>query len=188
MINRLFIAVTLAVCLVSHGAWAASNFLENPGTNGFIATPYNLLSTELNTLASGACAVSSVGGTSGVFSQTNTASAPWMSIYFTAGGAVTPVTGQLLEGWFLRSPDGGTTFETVTATCSTTVPPLPRAPDFIIPLSAAAYASGNIAWANNGSLVPAPFESNKVELWNTGTAALPASGNLIKAGPVVIQY
>ena len=185
MLKRFLAALTITTFAASP-AWA-TNFLETPGTNGFIATPFNLQSTELNALGSGACATSSVGGTSGVFSQTNTVSAPWLSIYFTSGGAFTPIVGQALYGWFLLSPDGGTNFETQTATCSATVPPLARGPDFIIPLSNAAYASGNDAWAA-GRIVPAPWESFKIIVWNTGTTALPATGNLIKTGPTAIQY
>jgi len=182
------LAVSLAAACP---AWAATNFLEAPGTNGFITTPFSLQSTELNTLGSGACATSSVGGTSGVFKQTNNVNAIWGSIYFTSGGSFTPVAGQSLYGWFLLSSDGGTTFETQVATCSTTVAPFTRGPDFVIPLANAAYASGNIAWAG-GRFVQLPWESYKVVIWNTnGTGAvtaLPATSNLIKVGPTAIQY
>lgn len=164
----------------------ASNFLLQAGTSGFLATPFNLQSTELNALASGSAAVSSVGGTSGVFSQTNTINAIFGSVYFTAGGSFTPTAGGFLAGWFLLSTDGGTTFETVVATPSTTVLAIPRPPDFVIPLSAAAYASGNIAWAT-GRFVSLPFESFKVEIQNLSGAALSASGHLIKLGPVGTQ-
>ena len=165
-----------------------SNFLENPGTNGFTATPYSLLSTELNSLANGAAAVSSVGGasTSGVFTQTDTHSAIWGSLYFTAGGAFTPTAGGFLAGWFLLSPDG-TNFETEVATPSATVPALSRAPDFTVPLDVAAFASGNIRWCQ-GRFIMLPWESNKVLLQNMSGAALPSSGNLVSAGPVAIEY
>jgi hypothetical protein len=165
----------------------ATNFLDAPGTNGFIATPFNLLTTEINTLGSGSAATSSVGGTSGVFNQTNFANGIWGSIYFTSGGAFTPTTGQALLGWFLISPDGGTTFESVIATPSTTVAALSRTPDFVIPLDNAAFASGNIRWAQ-GRYVKLPWESCKILVQNTGTTALPASGNIIKCGPVAVQY
>ena len=58
----------------------ATDFLQDPGTNGFIATPFNLLSTELNSLVTGNTAVSSAGGTSGVFTQTNYNSAIFCEI------------------------------------------------------------------------------------------------------------
>lgn len=164
-----------------------TNFLQASGTNGFIATPFNLLSTEINTLGSGSAATSSVGGSSGVFSQSNSSSAIWGSAYFTAGGSFTPTAGQALLGWLLLSPDGGTTFETAVSTPSTTVAALSRTPDFVIPLDNAAFASGNIRWCQ-GRFIQLPWESYKVLLQNTGTTALPSSGNLIKVGPTAIQY
>lgn len=165
----------------------ATNFLEAAGTNGFLATPFNLLSTELNSLASGAAATSSVGGTAGVFSQTNDANAIWGSLYFTAGGAFTPAVGGYIAGWFLLSTDGGTTFEAAISTPSTTVAALSRSPDFIISLDNVAYASGNIRWCQ-GRRINLPWESYKVLFQNNSGVALPASGNLIKVGPVAIQY
>jgi hypothetical protein len=167
----------------------ATNFLNSAGSNGFISAPINLMSTELNALGSGAAATSSVGGASGVFSQTNFSSAAWLSIYFTAGGAFTPVVGQCLYGWFLKSPDGGSTFESAIATPSTTVLALPRSPDFIIPLDNVAFASGNIKWAQ--SFIKSPWEFSKVIIQNIGGSspvALSASGHTIKAGGVAIQY
>jgi hypothetical protein len=167
-----------------------TNFLEASGTNGFVSAPINLLSTEINTLGSGSAAISSVGGSSGVFDQSSFGNCPWLSIYFTSGGAFTPVVGQCLYGWFLLSPDGGASFETEVATPSTTVLALSRNPDFIIPLDNAAYATGNIRWCQ-GRFVKAPWESSKIIVQNVGGAspvALPSSGNLIKAGGVAIQY
>jgi hypothetical protein len=188
MLKRLFLAAALmsGAC----PAWAATNFLEAPGTNGAIATPFVLDTTELNALGSGLCVTSSVNGTSGVFSQSNAGSAPWSSIFFSSGGAFTPVAGQVLMGWFLHSSDGGTTFETQTATCSTTVAPLPRPADFTIPLSVAAYASGNRAYASGPVLNS--WDSYKVIIWNANqigaVTALPATGNTITLFPKAIQY
>lgn len=164
-----------------------TNFLLASGTNGFIQTPINLLSTEINTLGSGSAAISSVGGSSGVFNQSSTSNAPFGSIYFVAGGSFTPSAGQYLAGWFLLSTDGGTTFETAVSTPSTTVQALSRSPDFIIPLDNAAFASGNIRWCQ-GRFIQLPWESYKVLLQNSGTTALPSSGNLIKVGSTAIQY
>lgn len=159
----------------------ATNFLEATGTNGFIATPFNLMSTELNSLATATNIVSSVGGTSGKFSQTDFASALWGEIHFLSGGAFTPTAGGYLAGWFLYSPDGGSTFEKVVAATD-----LPRPPDFIIPLFASAYATNDIAQASG--IVRLPWWSTKVYIGNRSGATLPASGNLIKAAPVAIQY
>ena len=159
----------------------ATNFLQASGTNGFIATPFNLMSTELNTLANNSSAVSSVGGSSGIFTLANFANAIWCEIYFTFGGACTPVAPNAIYGWFLFSPDGGTTFETTAANTD-----LPRAPDFIIPILISAYATGNIAQASG--LVRVQAGSSKVFINSHVGASLPSSGNLIKAAPVAIQY
>ena len=163
-----------------------SPFVQIPGTNGFVVSPYDLQSTELNSLASGSASTSSVAGTSGVYSQTNSSGAIWGDIWFIAGGAVTPTAGGALVGWFLRSTNGGTTFESVTATPSATVMALPRSPDFTIPLSNSAYASGNVAFASGPVLLP--FESFKAVIQNLGGAALPASGNHVTLGPVETGY
>jgi hypothetical protein len=158
-----------------------TNFLESAGTNGFLATPFNLLSTELNALATATSTASSVGGAGGVFTQTNYANAIWAEVYFQSGGAFTPAAPNYLAGWFLFSPDGGTTFE---ATVSNT--DLPRAPDFIIPLFVSAYATNSVSQASG--LVRVPFWSNKVFINSHAGATLPATGNVIKAAPVAIQY
>lgn len=162
----------------------ATTLQLDPGTNGWVHAIVDLLTTELNALASGAAVTSSVGGTSGVFSQTNFSNAPLSEIWFTAGGAFTPAAGGYLAGWFLKSTDGGTTFEATVATPSTTVPALSRNPDFIIPLDNAAYASGNIRFGTPSNL-PAP--STKVALQNMSGVALPPTGNKITAGPYTYQ-
>ena len=156
----------------------ATSFLETAGTNGFIATPFNLLTTELNTLANGSSATSSVGGTSEVFTQTNYANAQKCQIYFTSGGAFTPTGASYFQGWFLFSPDNGTSYETAAL--------ITRNPDFIIPLAGSAFASTNIALANGVTRVP--WWTNKVYLTNNSGVSLPASGNTLKAGPVADQY
>jgi hypothetical protein len=159
----------------------------DPGTQGWkTSAVVNLQTTELNSLASGAAATSSVGGggSNGEFSQTDFASAPMLEIWFTAGGAFTPSAGGALYGWFLKSPDGGTSFESIVATPSTTVQALSRSPDFVIPLDNAAYASGNIRF---GGQVQAPAPTTKVVIQNMSGAALPASGNKVTAGPYTYQ-
>ena len=47
----------------------AADFLLDPGTNGYITSLFNLVTTELNTLGIASATTSSVGGSSGVFSQ-----------------------------------------------------------------------------------------------------------------------
>lgn len=164
-----------------------TNFLDYAGTNGFLTTPFNLLSTELNALANGGSVVSSVGGTSGVFSQTNWASAIWTLSWFKAGGAFggSPNAGSFLALWFLLSTDGGTSFEK-TVTSSTSVPPVPRAADITIPLVNAAYAANDLAFCDG--FRKAPWVSHKVCLWNLSGQTLPTSGSLVLAGPVATQY
>lgn len=169
----------------------ATNFLNAAGTNGLIQAQFNLLTTELNTLGSGAAATSSVGGTSGVFTQASWSNAIWAGLQFKAGGAFTPVAAQVLLGWFLLSQDGGSTFEALLSTPSTTVPALGRAPDFVIPLyeGGGAFASGSIR-AANGRYIKTPWESHKIVLQNFGASAvaLPASGNVLSGTGVAVQY
>ena len=169
----------------------ATNFLNAAGTNGFIQASFNLLTTELNALGSGSAATSSVGGSSGVFTQSNYSNAIWTGIQFNSGGSFTPVAGQVLLGWFLLSMDGGSTFEALISTPSTTVPALGRPADFVIPLyeGGAAWASGNKRNLT-GRYVKAPWESHKIVLQNFGAsaAALPASGNTLTAVGMAVQY
>lgn len=166
---------------------AGPDFLLDPGTNGFIASAFNLQTTELNSLASGGAATSSVGGSSGVFSQTNFGNAIECLLSFTAGGAWTPTAGGVIAGWWLESTDGGTNFETLISTPSTTVPALSRPPDFIIPVyeGGAAWASTNFRFSQPSR---APYPSCKVVAQNLSGAALPAAGNIIKAYPVAWKY
>lgn len=111
-----------------------TNFLEySGGTGGFLTSPFNLMTTELNTLTNGSSATSSVGGTSGVFTQSSQGSGIWGFAHFKSGGAVTPTAGGYIAGWFLYSPDAGSTFEFTVSNTD-----LPRNPDFIIPLYASA--------------------------------------------------
>lgn len=159
----------------------ATNFLEAAGTNGFIAAPFNLQSTELNALGSGNSAISSVGGTAGVFTQTNDANAIWGAIDFVSGGAFTPSAGGYIAGWFLYSPDGGTSFEKTVANTD-----LPRAADFIIPLLNSAYAANDISQAQG--IIRLPWWSYKVFVVNHSGVALPATGNLLKLGGVAVQF
>lgn len=163
-----------------------TNFLDSAGTNGFLTAPFSLLTTELNALASGSAATSSVGGTSGVFNQTNFAQGMWGLLWFTAGGAFTPVLGAALSGWFLQSPNGGTTFESLVAAPSTTVAALSRAPDFVLPLDNASYTAGNIRFAP--SFFKLPWPSCKIVLQNNSGVVLPSTGNILTVGPVATQY
>ena len=159
----------------------ATNFLYAAGTDGFIATPFNLQTTELNSLASGNTIISSVGGSSGVFSQTQTLAAMWAIISFLAGGSFTPTGSPFLSGWFVSKADDGH-FEKL---ISNTAPP--RSPDFVIPLFASAYAANDLALCQGG-LVRLPPNLFEVLIQNNSGVALPSSGNKIICGPVAAQY
>jgi hypothetical protein len=164
----------------------ATNFLDAAGVNGLIQAAFNLMTTELNTLGSGSAATSSVAGP---FSQTSWSNAIWGGIYFTSGGAFTPTAGGYLAGWFLLSFDGGSTFESLISTPSTTVLAIGRAPDFVIPTyeGGAAWAGTNIRW-QQGRFCKVPWESHKVVIQNLSGVALPASGNTLKGTGMAVQY
>lgn len=163
-----------------------TDFLLDPGTSGFIITPFNLQTTELNSLASGSAATSSAGGggANGKYSQTDFANAIETEVWFISGGSITPTAGACISGWWLKSTDGGTTFESLLSTPSTTVPALPRGPDFIIPLAAAAGTPTSFG----STPFRAPYTSCKVEVQNFTGVALASSGNKILAGPVAWHY
>lgn len=158
--------------------FAATNFLEAPGTNGFITAPFALMgTTDLSGLANG----NGVTSTAAALSQTTFANAIWTLIYFQAAGAFTPTAGGYLAGWWLQSDNGGTNFEKVVANTD-----LPRPPDFIIPMYVSAYASGDRTWASG--IVKAPFPGCKAFVMNHAGVSLSANNHLIQAAPVAIQY
>jgi hypothetical protein len=135
--------------LWKEGLVTAETFLINSNTGN---------ETGFSALANGGAVSSSVSGASGVFAPSVWGRAPYGLIIFNAGGAFTPAVNGALLGWFRRSLDGGTTFESLITTPSTTVPALERAPDFVIPLSNVAHASGNkvlAAWPVE--IPPVPF-------------------------------
>jgi hypothetical protein len=145
--------------------------------SGFIVNPFDLMTTELNGAGSGTTQVSSVGGAGGIFtSETNFGQAIWGQIWFEPGAAMSPASGGFLSGWFLTSPDGGSTFE---------ASPPQRNPDFIVPLPAS-VASGSLYAADGLVRLPAP--DAKVALENNTTVSLPASGSHLKVGPVAVKY
>ncbi|HEV2550800.1 MAG TPA: hypothetical protein VGU20_26040 [Stellaceae bacterium] len=162
-----------------------TNFLWDAGTsnNGLLTSAFSLLTTELNSIASTDSALSSVGGSSGVFTNGNTAQAIFAELQFEFGAAVGSAlsAGANLAGWFVQSQDGGSTFE---ATASNA--PLPRAPDFIIPLPATTIAIAAIYKAQG--LVRVPALQFKVFLLNNSGQPLPSSGNILQIAPVAVQY
>lgn len=161
-------------------SFATVDFLwDNSGTNGQITSTLTLLSTELNSLANAAVIISSVGGTSGTFTQGNTASAVWGIVTFNAGTAgATCAAGANIALWFLQSANNST-FE------STTTAPA-RAPDAIVPLPASTLNATFIAQG----LVQVPALPFKVLAQNNcGTSGtLAASGNTVTIALVAIHY
>ena len=125
------------------------------------------------TIAAGGTLLASYWNGTGVVRPVDTNQALFADIMYINGGSWTPGVGQVLSGWFLRSYDGGTTFETGIATPGTTVAAISRAPDFIIPLDNALYAAGNIRMSPGVNLPSEPF---KLVIQNNGTVAAAANG------------
>lgn len=144
-----------------------------------VGTTVNLIaSTELNGLANNGTVTST-----GSFSQTNFASAPYaylMLTVVTAGWNVT-AGGANISGWFLLSDDGSNFEATVTGSA------LSRAPDFFIPLPLVSpIAIGRYFAA--GPVVPVPWSSFKVYLQNNTGAATSSNSHTLRAMPLADTY
>lgn len=166
----------------------ATNFLHAVGTNGFIVTPFDLFPASeaaFDTLTNGSTVTSSSGGSSGKFTQSNFGSAQYGLIWFTVGDtAFTPVAGGNLSGWFIHSPDGGSTFENTDANVA-----IPRPPDFIIPFTAAALNTSDIIFASG--LVLLPYDTCKIYVQNNAGVTLGNTTSThakLTCGPVADQY
>jgi hypothetical protein len=166
----------------------AVDFLWAAGTsnNGLIASALSLLTTELESVTSASVVQSSVGGSSGLFTNANTGQAIWGEIFYYPGnaGLTTGSGAPNLAGWFETTPDG-TAFESSAAAPA-------RPPDFIIPLPASTAIGG----ANNtvykaAGLVRLPALKFYVLIQNNAGATLGAGGTsapYIKLAPVAVQY
>lgn len=175
------VAATFVALAVSFAAHAATPFLWQPGTsNGGLSAPaLTLMTTELNSLASGSVAVSSIGGASGVFSNANTGQVIWSPMVLTLGATAGAFqTGGNLSCWFLQSVDG-VTFESISAAP-------PRAPDVVFPVPASAL-SATAAFLSQG-LVRVPALKFKILCQNNSGQALNAAGNTIVLAPTAVQY
>lgn len=182
--SALDVNLKTSAATVNTGTHTLTSSVYAAGTNGFTTAPFSVLTTEMNAQAAsgaGSVVVSSVNGTSGKFNQTSTGNAIFGRCWLTSGGIFTPTAGGNLSIWFLTSTDGGTTFE---LNPSSSVPP-PRAPDIIIPLTAAAYAANNVVMSPPRQNLWA--ETVKIVLQNNAGAALPATGNVITCGPEATQ-
>lgn len=139
------------------------------------------MTTELNALANSSTttlAISSVGGMSGIFGQSQTAGAVYADAEYAAGGTASPLAGGFIELWLLRSLDG-TNFEDGTAA----IPPA-RPADLIIPVRDGTAITPR---AGASGLVLPPF-SWKALVRNQTGVALPATGNKISLTAYSLQY
>lgn len=146
------------------------------GTGGFVTAPYNLFTTELNTLASGNTAISSVGGTSGVFDQSNTGGYVWGVLSFVSGGTWTPAANGYIEGWWLGKDDA-TGYQKYLSNAAQA-----RPADWVIGLLNTSHASGDVVGADG--LVRLPAHAHKVLTRSVAGATMPSSGNKIMVGAV----
>lgn len=164
----------------------ATNFLEYAGgTGGLIGGSATTVAwvTALASLTNGSASTSST-----VFSQATFTQAQKLQGWFINGTAsFTPVAGGCLTFWWLLSTDGGTTFETLVSTPSSTVLALPRSPDFIIPFDNAAFATGNIRFAQGPFRYP--YLGAKLVLQNNTGVTLSTTGTpTVLIGGVADQY
>jgi hypothetical protein len=171
----------VALCCASLSAFGATPFLwePGPGNSGLYAPAQTLMSTELGSLASGAVAVSAVGGVSGVFSNADSTQVIWAPMFLTLGATAGAInTGGNLACWFLQTIDGST-FES-----GSTAPP--RAPDVVFPLPATTLAGATTFLAQGLARVPAL--KFKLLCQNNSGQTLNATGNTIALAPMAVQY
>jgi len=166
----------------------ATTFLHYLGTAGFttnsgyIVAPFNMLgSTELSALANGSTAISSTGGTSGVFNQVIFGQAQFALIWLTVVTASSiGSAGGNIAGWWIHGANSSSTLEAFNATSGPA-----RPPDWLIPLPNTA-AVGSTFFATG---VPAlPYDTCKVLVQNNSGATLGAGNHTITVAPVADQY
>lgn len=162
-----------------------SPFLWGAGTsnNGLLVSAVTLMTTELNTLATAGVIVSSAGGlaTNGVFNNTLTGQGTFGDVYLTLASAVTTTAGALLDGWFMTSPDGGTTYEQVALAP-------PRSPDFIIPMPVGLLVTPFVYKSIGVHRVQVPATYFKVVVQSQAGVSFPASGNTLKLAIPALDY
>ena len=163
-----------------------TNFLWYQG-----GTPYNglltsasvtIISTEMAGLTSSAVTVPSAT----TITSSYTGQAIWGDLFLTLGTSIAaPVAGANVCGWFLTSPDGGTTFEST----SSWNPGPARPPDFLIPFSTLAYAAQAVAKTVGLVRLPAlefkvAVQNNLQVTFSTTNVANPT----LKVAPFAMQY
>ncbi len=138
-------------------------------------TATDVLTTELNSLAS---ASSTAAGTAFNNAQAtaNFNGYPYASVQFTmASYTGTPAAGSALYVWFLKSIDGGTTYEDTAGA---------RAPDVIIPIAQTGSGPQKVTVQN----VPIPVGYFKAQAKNVNTGVtLNGSGNKVTLLPNTMQ-
>jgi hypothetical protein len=165
-----------------------SPFLWGAGSsnNGLISSALTPMATELNSLATATAVISSAGGlsTNGVFNDTLTGQAILGDVYLKLGAIGTALSaGANVAGWFLISPDGGTTYENYVTGVA-----LARAPDFIIPLPATTITSGWVYKSVGVHKVIVPATYFKVVLQNNSGQTFASSGNTLTLASPTINY
>ncbi len=141
--------------------------------NGQLQAPLTLLSSAnesaFSSLTTGSYLQSSVSGTSGVFTNANTAQAQFGDLVFTSGGTIAPTAGANLTIWFNKTD--GTNY----AACNQYIA---RAPDAIIPLGTSVVASTSY-WSSGTHSIRVPAYPFKVCIQNNTGVTLASSGNTL---------
>lgn len=174
-----------------------ANFLWYSGTSGFnglTATSVTIISTEAFGLGSSLTAISAVTGTSsspGIFTSSMFGQAPLGEVFMNFGSSLTALTaGSNISGWFMVSPDNGTTFESTTYQNSSAVG-LARPPDWTIPIASTA-AIGSSAICKGSAIVRIPALPFKVMIQNNTQQTIASSSGpgypTIKLAPFALQY
>lgn len=178
--RRFFLA--LALSCFAFGVRAGDLNYE-PGVSGLTVAPVSLFgAADLSGLANGSCVTSTAtaltqASTAFNVPGTNPGGAISADLDFQPAGAFTPGSAGIIGVWLVRSGDGGTTFETALATCSTTQGPFNRAPDFVIPFVPAAVTNTSHIASTVGTIWPGTY---KAIAWNNTGTALSANNHVIK--------
>lgn len=168
----------------------AGDFLHTAGTNGLYSTARTITwATSLNGLASGSRAISDTTADTGLLKQSSFSNAMWGQAEFShITSTLAATAGGCLMCWFLQSRDNGSTFEDESSTTpSTTVPALPRAPDFWIPLytGSTAIPAGALKWSPVFRL---PWVPSKLVVQNMSGAAFSANAHTLTIFGVADGY
>ena len=152
-------------------------------TGGFYVTPFSVSSTgDLASLANGST-TTLAGGTA--YTQASWSGAIWGQVVVKfAATNWTPGAGAFLQGWWLSSYDGGTNYETLSVTSSSTVPSLPRQPDFLIPLDSTANMTGQVKWS---SVIRLPPAQSKIVVQNLAGVTIGTGTHTVFLAPFAIE-